>query len=253
MSRRDPGGDLSRSYEGAAVLEALLAASGAAHPIDAIKAVFQQAQADGASPSEVFPALFEGEPHFASPEDARRLYGNLFGLWDRVAAGELEEPRARPEKPAAPAVIAPPAEIEGKVLPDGFVQAALGALTTLPEKERTKQRDRFEQRESAVCEAIRELGLPPGAELAGLDLAFEVWLLCGWALGARAGRTDFVRLQKPAPRGSQPALERFIAEWLGEAELDEEEPLTSQDRAKLEPLLRQAAEQLAPAPVSSSN
>jgi hypothetical protein len=246
MAQRDSGGDLSRVYEGAPVLEALLAAVGAPHPAEAVKALFKEAQLAGALPSEVFPGLFEAEPKFASPEAARRLYGNLFGLWDRIAAGQLDEPRSRSEKAAPPPPIPPPPEVEGALIPDGFVQAALGALTTLPEKERTRQRDRFEQRESELCDAIRQMNLSPGAEQAGLDLAFEVWLLCGWSLGARAGRCDFSALQKPTPQGSQPALDRFIAEWLGEAELDEEEPLSASERQKLEPLLRMAAEQLAP-------
>lgn len=246
MGRRDEGGDLRRVYEGAEVLEELLAAAGAPHPADAVKALFQQAHAEHAVPGEVFPALFEAEPRFASPELARRLYGNLFGLWERVAAGKLEEPKIHAESAPAPEPIAPPPPIEGAEIPDGFVEAALGALTTLPAKERSKQRDRFEQRESALVETLRQLRLSPGAEEAGLDLGFELWLLCGWALGDRAGRTDFTQLRNPGPRGTQPALDRFIAEWLGEAELDEEEPLAVAEREKLEPLLRHAAEQLAP-------
>jgi hypothetical protein len=242
---RDRDAELPRVYEGAELLAALLEAAGSAVPVDALKSAFLDAQAHGARPDQVFPALFETEPHFPTPEHARRLYGNLFGLWDRLARGVRDEPRAaEPPPPAEP--VPPPPPIEGRELPDAFVEAALGALTTLPGKERTRQRDRFEQKESELCEALRLLRLSPGAEQAGLDLAFELWLLCGWALGARAGHAAFGRLRAPAPAGTQPALERFVAEWLGEAELDDDEPLTAEERGKLEPFLRQAAELLAP-------
>ncbi|MBS2026852.1 MAG: hypothetical protein JST54_03020 [Deltaproteobacteria bacterium] len=247
MGRSDrEGGELPRVYEGAEALEALLAMAGEELDAATIKDIFQEAQKEGDQPSDVFPALFAQEPRFPSPDLARRLYGNLFGLWDRVARGQLDEPKGRPAAPEVPEPIAPPPAIEGATIPDEFVQAALGALTTLPEKERGRQRDRFEQRESELCESLRQLKLSDGAEQAGLDLSFELWLLCGWALGERAGRTAFKALRDPPQEGSQPALERFIAEWLGEAELDEDDPLKPEERQKLEPFLRRAAELLAP-------
>jgi len=247
MGRSDgEGGELPRVYEGAEALEALLAIAGSELDAATIKDIFKEAQAEGDQPSDVFPALFAQEPRFPSPEIARRLYGNLFALWDRVARGQVDEPKGREAAPPLPEPIAPPPPIDGALIPDTFVQAALGALTTFPDKERKRQRDRFEQRESELCEALRQLHLSPGAEQAGLDLAFELWLLCGWALGERAGRPTFKALREAAHAECQPAFERFIAEWLGEAELDEDDPLVAEERAKLEPFLRRAAELLAP-------
>lgn len=245
---RDEGGELPRVYEGQEVLAELLAIAGSKAGVDEVKELFREALATQQTPSSTFPELFEAEPRFPSPELARRLYGNLFGLWSRVARGILDEPRGQVEKPQEPEPVPPPQPIAGAELPDDFVEAAFAALTTLPAKERQRQRDRFEQRESDLVEVIRQLHLAPEAELAGVDLAFELWLICTWALADRVGRTDFSSLRAPAPKGAQPALERYVAEWLAEAEVDEEEPLSAEDRARLEPVLRAAAELLAPVP-----
>src|SRR2546423_4153246 len=96
---RDSGAPLPRVYEGEAVLAELLAVAGSPLPVATVKDVFAQAHAAHDPPSEAIPALFPEEPHFPSPELARRLYGNLFGLWDRVARGQLDEPRRAPEPP----------------------------------------------------------------------------------------------------------------------------------------------------------
>lgn len=252
MGRRDreTGGELPRTYEGEAILSELLALAGSAATAAEVKELFREALAAHETPATTFPELFEGEPRFPSPDIARRLYGNLFGLWDRVARGVLEEPRVREEKPPPPEMVPPPPPLEVAVVTDEFVEAAFKSLTTIPEKERQRQKDRFEQRESEWVELIRRLGLQPMSEEAALECAFELWLVCGWALGPKLGRTDFTRLRSPAPKGTQPALDRFIADWLGEAELDEDEPMTPEDRQKAEPLLRAAAELLAPVPAA---
>jgi hypothetical protein len=104
MGRRD---GLRRRFEGAAVLEELLAAAGA--QVDALGAAeaLREAQHEGLSPGEVFPTLFEGEPKFSDPQLARRLYENLFGLWDALESGQpLEQAeksgREKVQKPEAP-------------------------------------------------------------------------------------------------------------------------------------------------------
>ena len=249
MGRRDrQAPELSRVYEGAEVLGACLEAAGSTMPIAVLKDVFAAAQQEGAVPGEVFVALFAEEPRFESPEAAKRLYQNLFGLWDRVARGDSGEPvGGRPVAVEKPAPLPPPDEVEGTEIPEAFVQAALGALATLAEKERAKQRDRFEQRESAACERIRLLQLSAAGEEAALELAFELWLLCTWALGARAGRTDFARLGAGELAPAQPALGHFVGLGLGEAELDDDEPLSADERARIEPLLHRVAAMLAPA------
>jgi hypothetical protein len=178
---------------------------------------------------------------------AKRLYGNLFGLWDRLVAGGSVEPAAGPSRPAPPPPVPPaPTAIDGRVPDDAFVEAAFRHLSALPDRERQRKRDRFEQRESDLLQAVLALKLTPEAEQAGLDLAFELWAISELALGDRLGRTDFGQLRAGTPAPAQPALERYLDEWLGEAMLDETEPLSAEERAKLEPLLRSAIGQLAP-------
>ena len=74
-------------YEGPEVLTALLARAGSPHGADEVAEHFRTATAAGEPRGDVIPSLFPEEPRFESPEAARRLYANLFGLWDRVAAG----------------------------------------------------------------------------------------------------------------------------------------------------------------------
>src|SRR5512141_2816101 len=87
--RRGPGGDpgVAPIYEGPEVLTALLRKAGSPHAADEVAERFKRAQAAGEARSAVIPALFPEEPRFDTPQEARRLYGNLFGLWGRLAAG----------------------------------------------------------------------------------------------------------------------------------------------------------------------
>ncbi|MGB8932476.1 MAG: hypothetical protein WCC48_14635, partial [Anaeromyxobacteraceae bacterium] len=74
-------------YEGPEVLGALLMKAGSPFDVEEVASRFADAIAADERRASVIPSLFEREPHFASPEDARRLYANLFGLWARVAEG----------------------------------------------------------------------------------------------------------------------------------------------------------------------
>src|SRR5512141_2456226 len=89
---------IPRVYEGPAVLSELLARAGSPYPADEVAKRFRRAQAEGAERSEAIPSLFPSEPRFESPDAARRLYSNLFGLWKRVAAGLS----ASDDQPVAP-------------------------------------------------------------------------------------------------------------------------------------------------------
>jgi hypothetical protein len=245
MARRDPT-ELVRAYEGAGRLGELLAVAGSTLAVEEVKACFAEALTTGAKPSDAFPSLFEGEPHFPSPQVAQQLYGNLFGLWDRIADGHPEEPALsapRPERPAATRAVDPPKAIDRA--PDGdFVEQAFRYLASLPERERRRWRDRFEQRESDLIQAIATLKLEPAAEEVGVDMGFELWLMAELALGTKVGRTDFGRLRSGGAAGANPAMEAYLSEWLSEAMLDEEDPLRPEERARLEPLLLAAIAQL---------
>jgi polyprenyl P-hydroxybenzoate/phenylacrylic acid decarboxylase-like protein len=92
MSRRRGKGEdaapgIAPVYEGPEVLSALLERAGSKNRAEDVVAMFTQAQAAGEPRSAVIPGIFQDEPRFESPEAARRLYSNLFGLWARLAAG----------------------------------------------------------------------------------------------------------------------------------------------------------------------
>ena len=78
---------LDRKFEGAARLQSLLEKAGVLADVDDITEAFKAAQKDDVPPATVIEALFEDEPRFGSPKEARALYSNLFGLWDLVASG----------------------------------------------------------------------------------------------------------------------------------------------------------------------
>lgn len=243
--RDEPGSGLKRRYEGEEVLLGLLEIGGSELDVESVKALFAEAQADGLSPSEVFPDLFEEEPRFPEPSMARRLYGNLFGLWDRISRGKSEEPgQAELEREVE---VVPPPQIEGRQLEQPFIDAALRVLGELPERELRKQRDRFEGGQEALLQSLSLLSLSPQGEVAGADLGFELWLLCGWALGERRGTPTFAQLrERTAPASVQPALLLFASEWLDAAMQEEEDALTPADREALLPLFTQAIARLAP-------
>src|SRR5919204_5087327 len=93
MARRPKRGEsreplsIPHVYEGPEVVSALLARAGSPLGATEVAERFRAAHAAGADRSDAIPALFDAEPRFSSPDEARRLYGNLFALWDRIAAG----------------------------------------------------------------------------------------------------------------------------------------------------------------------
>src|ERR671937_1655965 len=97
MARRPKRGEsreppsIPHVYEGPEVLSALLERAGSPLGAKEVTERFRAAHAAGAERSDAIPALFDAEPRFPSPDEARRLYGNLFALWDRVAAGHSTE------------------------------------------------------------------------------------------------------------------------------------------------------------------
>src|SRR5690606_11218872 len=96
--------ELDRIYEGIDILDALLVEAGAEVDGKGAIARLAAAIAERRPASEVIPSLFPTEPRFASSEYARRLYGNLFGVWDLLLAGRSPEDLARARTPApAPA------------------------------------------------------------------------------------------------------------------------------------------------------
>lgn len=248
MSRRRSGGkgsagDLPHVYEGPEVLGALLARAGSPHDAEAVAATFARAQKARESRSSVIPALFPDEPRFGSPDEARRLYANLFGLWDRVAAG-------RGAHDDAPAVVAEPpptpplperGSVSGDVVPADVVDAAWRHLAASAPRELQRRRDRFTNVQPDLVAWLEATPLPESAAVAAMDLAFELWAMLDQCFGERLDTVDFHDLRElerePPPISEpQPALAAYVDEQLDNL-ADEDPGFGPEERALVEKAL----------------
>lgn len=227
--------ELPLVYEGPEVLSALLARAGSPHDAAEVAERFQRAQAGGQERSDVVPALFPDEPRFESADAARRLYGNLFALWDRLAAGFTavdDAPALRSEPALGPSPGPPPlpprGAAHGDQLASQLVEAVWKHLAALSERERTRLRDRFEGAQPDLTAWLQARPLPDEAAVAAEDLAFEAWAMFDVAFGERLGKVEFSELraleaEPPTLEARQPALAAYVAEALDL--VAEEEPV----------------------------
>ncbi|WP_242393305.1 hypothetical protein [Anaeromyxobacter oryzisoli] len=226
MSRRRGKSDeatpgIVPTYEGPEVLGALLREVGSPSGADDVVARFQRAQAAGEPRSAVIPSLFPEEPHFATPDDARRLYANLFGLWARLAAGigaHDDAPEAVPE-PSEPPPLPPRGAEVGPALPADLVDAVWRNLAAAPPREVQRRRDRFGNAQPDLAAWLDAVPLPECGTLAAQDLAFEAWVMFDLAFGERLGPVEWRALaaleQEPPPlEEAQPAFAAYVAEQL---------------------------------------
>lgn len=252
-SKADPPG-LPRVYEGEAVFGELLARAGSTFDQAACRRLFAEATARGEAPPQVFPRLFAREPRFTSPGDARRLYGNLFGLWDLVAHG-LEAPPHAPAVPRLRPRAERPEPVGDDAADDGFVEQAWRYLEDMPRREAARWRDRYEESQPQLAEFVREKA--PAREVAAETadaLCFELWSMHELAYGPARRRAAIDRLAAlhgaaPGPisygphgdaaaRPKEAALWRYAQEALTEAALDETAPIRADEREAIERLVQ---------------
>lgn len=235
MTRRRSGGrtgaaaGLPPIYEGPEALDALLERAGSPARADEVAAAFSRALAAGEPRGAVIPTLFPQEPHFASPDEARRLYGNLFGLWARLEAGlgpHDDAPDVAPEPPPPPE---PPERglTPGTQLPADLVEATWKWLAAAPPREVARRRDRFANAQPDLAAWLDDVALPEAGALAVTDLAFEAWAMFDQAFGERLVMVDWktlTRLAKEPPpaEATQPALAAYAAEALDTLEAEDE-------------------------------
>jgi hypothetical protein len=91
---------LTPRFEGADTLDGLLELAGANVDAKGALDAMLAAAAEKRTAGEVFPGFFDEEPRFPDPSIARRLYENLFGLWEAVQAGGRMESLLKGEHPA---------------------------------------------------------------------------------------------------------------------------------------------------------
>jgi hypothetical protein len=258
MSRKVKGREgqsrgITRTYEGPEVLSALLARAGCPLSAGEVASRFSAAQAEGRDRSEVIPSLFEAEPRFDSPDDARRLYGNLFGLWERVEGGQgVAVAAAAPVAATTPtpsSPLPPPlperGALSGDRLTPDLVEAVWKHLASLPERELRRRRDRFAHAQPDLVAWLDDVPLPASGGLAAQDLGFETWAMFDQAFGERLQAAPFRELEslasEPPPLESeQPALAVYVAEML-ENLSDEDAAFNDSARAQVERALATVA------------
>lgn len=253
------GAELERHFEGAGVLDELLALAGSRYDTEGVLVAFRTAHKEGDAPRDVIPALFDGEPRFPSPELARRLYGNLFGLWDLAASGgtvELEAP-APVERPPRPVRTPAPAPFGPGGPDEAFVEQAWRHLED-DERARTRLHHAFENRQDALLQALDEAGLSDEGYGVARFLLFELhaFLELGRpdkglarvdprALAAPPSQGGRPSQDSPPSQGSPPfqgsplppALVAYAEEALFEAEQDEEAPVPAEELPRVRELV----------------
>jgi len=245
MSRRrgqggDPVAGIPAVYEGPEVLTALLAKAGSPGTAEDVAAAFARAQRAGEPRSEVISALFPEEPRFDSPEAAQRLYGNLFGLWARLAAGlgaHDDAPDAIPG-PAAPPPLPERGSIPGDRLTTELIESVWKNLAAASPRETQRRRDRFTNAQPDLIAWLETAPFPESGGLAVHDLAFEAWAMFDQAFGERLRTVEYrdlraLHAEPPPLEQLQPALAVYVAEQL-DVLADEEPRLDAEGRVQLE-------------------
>jgi hypothetical protein len=226
MPKRDKRGNdvpgIAPEYEGPQVLDGLLARAGCPLVTAEVETRFQEAIAAGVDRSDAVPALFEKEPRFGSPDEARRLYANLFGLWSRVRAGHAAtgEPRPTPvPESSGPPPVPERGSASGREVPHDVVEAVWRHLDAMPERDRRRARHRFEAAQPDLASWVDALPLPDVGAVAVADLVFECWAMLDTAFGDRLGAASWgdiraLAAEPPPLEHEQPALGAYVAEVL---------------------------------------
>jgi hypothetical protein len=234
-----PGG-VPPVYEGPEVLSALLAQAGSPHHAEEVAARFAAAQASGEPRSDVIPSLFPEEPRFPSPEAARRLYGNLFGLWARIEAG-LGPHDDAPEVLRTPPPLPPLPErgsLPGSRLTVAMVEAVWTHIADDSPRRAQVRRDRYQGEQPDLVAWLDAFPLPDAGAAAALDLTYETWAMFDQAFGDRLRTVDWKELralepEPPTVELSQPALAGYVAEQL-DTLADDDPAFGPEERAQVE-------------------
>lgn len=232
--------ELERHFEGPEVLDELLALADSPLDTQAVAEAMLVGQAERASASQVIPTFFEGEPRFPSAEVARRLYQNLFGLWDLLGAGKKVDLTVKPPRPPRPPrVEAPPPFAPGEP-DDAFVEAAWRHLSDLRPHERARLEDTLENRQSFLLQWLDGSGLSDEAFAVARHLLYELFAMLhlGWPAGLLT--VQRAKLGGPSDEPAPAALVRYAEEAVFESQQDEQTPLPSADAKRVELLVGQA-------------
>lgn len=237
MSRDE---DIQRTFEGQAVLQKLLTASGSIVDVEDVATAFAEASSQGVPAPVVIQALWEDEPRFSSPDEAARLFGNLLGLYELVAAGQKVDLTQSVER--VKRVKAQKPEPFGEAGPtDDFVEAAWRYFDDYP-KERERHAHAFENRQDALISWLDASGLTDAAFGLTRFLLGEVFAMLELG-GHHVPKIDERTLPTDATfEGLPEALSKWIEEQLFDAQDDEEQPVTPVEAEKVKSLVAQVVQ-----------
>lgn len=231
---------LERRFEGRAVLEKLLAASGTLADVDDVAQAFTQALADGVPAAVVIQALWEDEPRFESPAQAQALFANLLGLYDLLAEGQAVDLAAPARKERPPKREKAPAPEPFTGAPDdAFVEAAWRHLDDFP-KVRERLAHGFDNKQDALVSWLDASGLGDEAFAVARHLLGEVYAMLELG-GHPAAQVDEAHLPAEAGEALPAALAAWLDEGVQEARDDEAAPLGEAEAAKVLDLVRRGA------------
>jgi hypothetical protein len=204
-----------------------------------VAGAFAKAVKDGVPAPVVIQALWEDEPRFTSPDDAARLFGNLLGLYELVAAGgkldlTTKVAKVKREKAQKP-------EPFGRNEPDdGFIEAAWRYFDDFP-KERQRFEHAFENRQDALVSWLDGSGLEDAGFALARHLTGEVFAML--ELGGREVAT--IHEEMIPAKASLDSLPKALGEWieesLFEAGSDEASPLPDKEVALVRDVVARAA------------
>jgi hypothetical protein len=220
---------LERIFEGRQVLDSLLSQCGSLADTEDVYGAFVKAAQSQSGAAVVIDALWEDEPRFSSPEQARRLFSNLLGLFALVESGQkvrLDVPKSGPIR--APKASKPkPFGQEGPS--DDDIAAALRYFSDWP-KEFVRFSDAFDNKQDALLTCLDEAALADDVFaiiVLTLKELFAVFELSGLQVGSVSA--EAIRARQPGD--FPPACARWIDESLVEAQAAETGALSAEDAA----------------------
>ena len=217
-------------------LQELLEKAGVLADVEDVAEAFRAAQKDDAPAATVINALFEDEPRFSSPKDARALFGNLFGLWEVLQSGsniDLKAPTERAKRPPPPAR---PTYFPKEGPDDGWVEGTWRYLEAAHPKDLEKLHHAYDHRTDWLVTWLDEQGLSGLGFAFAQHLLFELFAML--ELGSPKGVSVVdVPVNKDEAGLVPPALAAYAEEAVFEAEHDEEEPLPQEEARRLHSIM----------------
>ncbi len=225
--KKDVRDSLPRAFEGRAVLDQLLAQTESLADTEDVYGAFVEAVKHGAPAAAVIEALWEDEPKFAAPDDARRLFANLLGLHALVEAGEKVDLALTAKKPPKPARVSKPAVFSAEGPSDDELAAAMRYFNDWP-KEFERLAHAFDNKQDALLTELESSGLSDEAFALVTQTLRELFAVIQLH-GAVVPSLDPQHKSPDWPSEMPQSLNRWIAESVLDAQQDEAQPMSDAD------------------------